>query len=246
MSETTTDSAETLRLAELAEAEAAEAEAAAAAARARAEQLRERRTSDNDDPETHADLSDEDGSDEDVSDEDVSDEDGARPARRRVTAAAVRTVAESVAGIAVLALIAMSAFFLYQARTMDRYHEQRSEFAAAAQQGVVNLMSLDFNNAQSDIQRVIDSTTGEFHDDFASSTGDFLTVMKESQVVTTATVNATAVETMTDDSAIVLVAATSQVANSVSKQPNPRIWRLSVTVSRVGDQIKMAKVEFVP
>lgn len=240
MSETATDSAEALRLAELAEAEAAEAEAAATAARARAERLREQRSADrNPTDET-------DQSDEASSEDEKSGEDSARPPRRWITAAGVRTVAESAAGIVVLALIAASAFFVYQGRMMDRYHHQQSEFAAAAQQGVVNLMSLDFNNAQSDIQRVIDSTTGEFHDDFASSTGDFMTVMKESQVVTTATVNATAVETMSDDSAIVLVAATSQVANSVSKQPNPRIWRLSVTVSRVGDQIKMSKVEFVP
>jgi Mce-associated membrane protein len=231
MSETATDSAEALRLAELAEAEAAEAEAAAAAARARAQQLRDHRNT----PDAATDQP-----------EDTPDEDEARPPRRWITAAGVRTVAESAAGIVVLALIAAGAFFLYEGRMMDRHLQQQSEFAVAAQQGVVNLMSLDFNNAQSDIQRVIDSTTGEFHDDFASSTGDFLTVMKESQVVTTATVNATAVETMSDDSAIVLVAATSQVANSVSKQPNPRIWRLSVTVTRVGDQIKMSKVEFVP
>jgi Mce-associated membrane protein len=210
---------------------AADAAAAATAARSRAQQLRRERAAD-----TTPESSDQAG----------EPEENSRPKKLRISGAAVRAVAESAAGIAVLGLIAMSAFFLYQDRMMDRYHQQQREFAAAARQGVVNLMSLDFNNAQSDIQRVIDGTTGEFHDDFASSTGDFLTVMKESQVVTTATVNATAVETMSDDSAIVLVAATSQVANSVSKQPNPRIWRLSVTVNRVDDQIKMSKVEFVP
>ena len=244
MSETRTGTTEALRQAELAEAEAAEAEAQAAAARTRAQQLRERRVSEaaaaNEAFPPEADPVAEPAG------EAASDTRRKLSPRRWLTRGALRTVGESAAGIAVLVLIALSAYFLYQDRQLDRVREQQSEFAAAARQGVVNLMSLDFNNAQDDIQRVIDSTTGEFRDDFASSTNDFLAVMKESKVVTTATVNATAVETMSDDAATVLVAATSQVANSVSKQPNPRIWRLSVTVNREGDQIKMSKVEFVP
>ncbi|CAN5876933.1 hypothetical protein BH10ACT9_BH10ACT9_44660 [soil metagenome] len=236
MSDTRIDTAAALREAE---AEATEAEAQAAAARVRAQELRERRTPEKapapeaEDPESTAEA------------ETESDPVATPPARWR-SSTLWRSVAESAAGIAVLALVAASAFFLYQDRQAEVLREQQSEFAEAARQGVVNLMSLDFNNAQADIQRVIDGTTGEFHDDFASSTNDFMTVMKESKVVTTATVSATAVETMSDDSALVLVAATSQVANSVSMQANPRIWRLSVTVNRVDDQIKMSKVEFVP
>ena len=70
--------------------------------------------------------------------------------------------------------------------------------------------------------------------------------MQDSKVVTSTAVTATAVESMTDDSADVLVTATSQVANNASQQPSPRNWRLGVTVTRVDDQIKMSKVEFVP
>ncbi|CAN5459158.1 hypothetical protein BH11ACT7_BH11ACT7_28110 [soil metagenome] len=250
MSGTRTDLAAALREAELAEAEATEAEAQAAAARVRAQELRERRSADND-LETNK-LETDDPATDDPATDDAESTVEAEPAPEEPAPAwwrsgvLWRSVAESAAGIAVLALIATSAFFLYQGRQADVLREHQAEFAEAARQGVVNLMSMDFNNAQADIQRVIDGTTGEFHDDFASSTNDFMTVMKESKVVTTASVNATAVETMSDNSAVVLVAATSQVANSVSMQANPRIWRLSVTVDRVDDQIKMSKVEFVP
>jgi Mce-associated membrane protein len=236
MSDTRIDTAAALREAE---AEATEAEAQAATARVRAQELRERRTLEKapaPEAENH----------ESTAEAETDSEPVATPPAWWRSGSLWRSVAESAAGIAVLALVATSAFFLYQDRQAEVLREQQSEFAEAARQGVVNLMSLDFNNAQADIQRVIDGTTGEFHDDFASSTNDFMTVMKESKVVTTATVSATAVETMSDDSAVVLVAATSQVANSVSMQANPRIWRLSVTVDRVDDQIKMSKVEFVP
>ena len=51
---------------------------------------------------------------------------------------------------------------------------------------------------------------------------------------------------MSDDSAVVLVAATSHVTNAAGAKQDPRNWRLSVTVARDGDQIKLSKVEFVP
>lgn len=249
-----------LRQAEQAEAEAAEAEAMAAQARARAQQLRQRRATPeaSEGPTDAIDAPGPDSSDAVATTDAEEPGDGAdesAPARGRrfsmrptdwLSGTAWRATGVAAAITAVLALIAVSGYFVWQDRQVSRLHVQASQFAAAAQQGVVNLMSLDFNKAEADIQRVIDGTTGEFHDDFAGSTEDFMTVMKESKVITTATVNATAVETMTDDSAVVLVAATSQVANSVSKQPNPRIWRLSVTVNKVDDQIKMSKVEFVP
>ena len=71
-------------------------------------------------------------------------------------------------------------------------------------------------------------------------------VAQEYKVVTQATVNVVAVQTMTDDTANVLVAATSTVSNAAGQKQDPRAWRLAVDVARDGDQIKLAKVEFVP
>ena len=57
---------------------------------------------------------------------------------------------------------------------------------------------------------------------------------------------AAAVESMTDDSAVVLVSATSTVTNAAGAKQDPRPWRLSVNVARDGDRVKISKVEFVP
>ena len=65
-------------------------------------------------------------------------------------------------------------------------------------------------------------------------------------IVTEVTVNATAVESMSDDKAEVLVAAASRVTNTAGANQEPRTWRLSVSLEREDGQIKMAKVEFVP
>jgi Mce-associated membrane protein len=42
------------------------------------------------------------------------------------------------------------------------------------------------------------------------------------------------------------VAAKTQLTNATGAQHEPRAWRLSVTVTRDGGQIKMSKVEFMP
>jgi len=127
------------------------------------------------------------------------------------------------------------------------HHQQRAaEFAAAARQGVVALFSIDHNKAKEDVQRILDNSTGQFRDDFRHEAHDFTRVAQESKVVTEGTVQATAVESMTDDSAVVLVAATSNVTNAAGAKQDPRPWRLSVSVARDGDQIKISKVEFIP
>ncbi|MCK5751806.1 MAG: hypothetical protein KAH46_03775, partial [Mycobacterium sp.] len=104
----------------------------------------------------------------------------------------------------------------------------------------------NFNNAEEDVQRIIDNSTGEFKDDFELKAQDFVQVAQDSKVITEVSVNATGVESMTEDSAVVLVAASSRVTNTGGANQEPRTWRLSVHLQREGDQLKMSKVEFVP
>ena len=144
------------------------------------------------------------------------------------------------------ALITLSVLMLIDHRHQAAEQQRRAEYAAAAQQSVVTLMSLDFNKAKEDVQRIIDNSTGQFRDDFKNQADDFIKVAQDSKVVTEVTVNATGVESMTDDSAVVLVSATSRVTNAAGAKQEPRSWRLSVNLQREGDQIKMSKVEFVP
>lgn len=132
----------------------------------------------------------------------------------------------------------------YHAAAQDR--ERAAQFSAVARQGVVNMTTLDFTTPERDVARVLDGATGEFHDDFARRVDDFISVVRDSKVVTKGTVKSTAVESMTDSSAVVLVAATSTVTNAGGAKDEPRNWRLSVTVTRDGDQLKMSKVEFIP
>ena len=209
-------------------AEEAEAEAVAAEARARAARLRRQaRTAGSDDSgETTEAESTEAGS--------------TGTGGRRRTLAAV-----AASAVICTAVVACAYMLRHHAGASDR-DRRAAEFEAAARQGVVTLTTLDFDNADADVQRVLDNSTGEFHDDFRNRAQDFVDVIEQSNVATEGTVGAAAVESMTDDSAVVLVAATSKVTNAAGADQEPRVWRLSVTVTRDGDRLKMSKVEFVP
>jgi Mce-associated membrane protein len=170
----------------------------------------------------------------------------ARKRRLRLPRPSWKRVAVAVAILCTCALLAASGYMIWNHRQAVQEQQMSAEYAAAGRQSVVTLMSLDYNRAQEDVQRIIDNSIGQFKDDFQNQAEEFVKVAQESKVVTEVTVNATAVESMNPDSAVVLVAASSRVTNSAGAKQEPRTWRLSVSLQRDGGQIKMSKVEFVP
>jgi Mce-associated membrane protein len=238
------DSAKALALADEAEAEAAEAEAAAAAASARARAIRLRREAE---AEAEAALAQSDDDDPASDDEPTVDDVEDTPASSsRGWGLVVKVVAMTLAVLCSIALVAASVYLVSQHRRANDEKQLNAEYAAAGRQSVVTLMSLDFNNAEDDVKRIIENSTGEFKTSFEAQAQDFVKVAQDSKVVTDVTVTAAAVESMDADSAVVLVAATSRVTNAAGAKQEPRAWRLSVDLQRDGGQIKMSKVEFVP
>ncbi|MCF6389514.1 hypothetical protein L2K20_21285 [Mycobacterium sp. MBM] len=239
----------------LAEAEAAAAEAAAAAARARAEKISLKIESSAETTEKAADpeAGDTEAPEPDELATGQTESEGtetvapAAPTPRTGGAhRALRWAAVTVAMLSIGALVTVSVLMVIHHRGVEADQRQAAEYAAAAKQSVVTLMSLDFNSVDEDVQRIIDNSTGDFRKEFEAQAKDFATVAKESKVVTEATATAAAVESMTDNDAVVLVTATSKVTNTSGADQEPRSWRLTVNLTRDGDQIKLSKVEFAP
>jgi Mce-associated membrane protein len=158
------------------------------------------------------------------------------------------TIAAAVAILVIIAALAGSGYMIKQHHDAVQKRQRAAEFVAAAKQGIVNLTSLDFNNAKQGVQRILDNSTGSFKDDFLKMADDFTKVVEQSKVVSQGSVQAAAVDlnTMTDNSAVVLVASTSEVTNAAGAKQDPRSYRLIVTVARDGGQLKISKVEFIP
>jgi len=166
-----------------------------------------------------------------------------RPGRPRWS-----TVAASVAILAILAALSGNAYMIYLHHKAERDRQRVAEFAKAAGQGIINLTSLDFNDAKKGVQLILDNATGEFKDDFTKTADQYVKTVEEIKVHSQGTIQATAVDrdTMTDDSAVVLVASTQEVTNAVGAKQEPRSYRFIVTVKRDGGQLKLSKLEFVP
>ncbi|APE14038.1 hypothetical protein BOH72_01155 [Mycobacterium sp. WY10] len=223
-------------LAELAEAEATEAEARAEAARAKATAARLR----GGEPESKTE-SDAEGDELTDDDEDIELEPRGWWARiGAVTVAVAATVIVAIAALVVTGLMVVA----HQKVTAQQQH--RAELVAAARQGVIALLSIDYNRAKADVQHVIDLSTGTFKDDFTRGADDFVKTAEQSKAVTVGTVKSAALEKENGDTGVVLLAASSTVTNANGAHQDPRAWRMSVTVARDGAQYKMSNVEFVP
>ncbi|KZS76299.1 hypothetical protein A4G26_22000 [Mycobacterium kansasii] len=155
-------------------------------------------------------------------------------------------LAKAAAVVIICGFAALSGIMVWQHHQTTQRHERAEAFADGAKKGIINMISLDFRKAKEDVQRVIDSSTGEFKDEFQQRAADFTKVVEQSKVVTEGTVTATAVESMDGNTALVLVSATSRVTNGGNGKEEPREWRLKVTVTEENGQYKMSKVEFVP
>jgi Mce-associated membrane protein len=210
-----------------------------------------------DEAETDSDASDADSdatdADEAETEEEVSDQTPEDPESESESARSWRRVLpplsvtwKAAVIILICAFVGASGYMVWQRHETTERNQRTANFIAGARQGVVNMLSLDFNRAKEDVQRVIDSSTGQFRDDFQQRAKDFTTVVEQSKVVTEGSVNAAGVQSIDGNSALVVVAATSRITNAAGAKDEPRRWRLKVSVTDDGGQYKMSKLEFVP
>jgi Mce-associated membrane protein len=156
-----------------------------------------------------------------------------------------KTVTVGLGVVLASASLGASGYMVWQHHTIVHKRQLAAEFTAAARQEVTTLMSIDANHAKEDFQRIIDASTGDFKKQLSVMASPMAKQAEDSKVSSKATVEAVAVESVTDNSAVVLVAAKSDVTNADNTKRPPLVWRLSVTLNRDGGQLKMSKVDFL-
>ena len=169
------------------------------------------------------------------------------PPSTKPTSTLMSTAAVAVTTLVTAGLLAATGYMLWQHHKTAQQRHSVAEFVAAARQDVVNLMSMDYNKSQESVQRVLDGSTGKFRANFDETADEFAKALRDEKIITSASVNDAAVDSMTGDSAVVLVSATSrrEGKQAPKEQQQPQVWRVVLTLEREGDQIKMSGVEFV-
>lgn len=146
----------------------------------------------------------------------------------------------------VVVIGALAGWLAVQAHQSRQTEHQREAFLEAGRQGAVNLTTINWQHADADVQRILGSATGNFYDDFSTRSQPFLDVVKQVQSTSVGTVTQAAVESSTDNDAQVLVAVSVKTTKAGAPEQAPRAWRMRISVQKVGDEAKVANVEFVP
>lgn len=196
--------------------------------------------------EAEADAPEEDINDEGVKDEDTKDDsedgDAQTPAKSRMSHVRLATILGLVAVVALAGLCGWLGFRAYESR---KAADERNLFLQVGRQAALNLTTIDFEHADEDVQRVLDSSTGTFYDDFQARAQPFKEVVKQAKSKSVGTIAEAGVESETSDGAEVLVAVTVKTSNAGAAEQEPRAWRMRITVQKVGDEAKVANVRFV-
>lgn len=125
-----------------------------------------------------------------------------------------------------------------------RDDELRGRFLSEAKTAVVNLITVNANSVDTDVNRILESATGNFRSDFAERSQEFVSIVKQLNVSSNGTINEAGIEQVDGDSAKVLVSATSTVSNGSGAVEEPRVWRLRVTMVAQGNDIRVEKVDY--
>jgi Mce-associated membrane protein len=164
-----------------------------------------------------------------------------RPARRHTLRLAL--AASMVVVIALAALAGWLGWRVHESQQADR---QRAMYLAAARQGALNLTTISYTEVDSDIQRILDSATGTFHDDFQKRSQPFVEVVKQAQSKSKGTITESALESVQGDNAQALISVAVSTSTAQAAEQQPRAWRMRISVQKMGDTAKVSNVEFVP
>lgn len=163
------------------------------------------------------------------------------------TKAALRRRHAILFGLAtVIALSALIGWTGFRAHQAHHAQTQRNLYLQVARQGALNLTTIDAEHADADVHRILDGATGEFYADFAKRSQPFIDVLKQAKAKTVGTVTEAGLESQTADSAQALVAVSVLTSNAGQSEQGPREWRMRIEVQKIGDQVKVANVGFVP
>jgi len=127
------------------------------------------------------------------------------PRQRRLSHVRQALVVGLALVTALAALVGWLGFRAYQSHRADLQH---SLFLQVGRQGAINLTAIDWQHADTDVERILNSATA--------------------------------------DDAQVLVAVSVKTSIPNAPEQNPRAWRMRVSLHKLGDDVKVANVEFVP
>lgn len=152
------------------------------------------------------------------------------------------------ASVAVIAIVVLAVVGVVQGKAAHdngREVDREDRAVNAATEEVLALTSIDLTATQSDIDRILAGATDNFREQLASQAKAFRTSLAKSEVRSTGRVVSAGLTRIKGSKAVVLVATTGTVSNKGSSGPQPRNFRLRVSLAEVEGKWLVSGMEFV-
>lgn len=128
----------------------------------------------------------------------------------------------------------------------DELTAAQREVAAAARMEALAFLTVDHRNMDPLINAVLAGATGDFRKQYADQRSRLVRQAERTDAVSTGEIVALGVGDLDEDSATVLVAANSDVSNTMTgDQPQTRYYRLRLDLVREGDRWLTRNMQFV-
>ena len=154
-------------------------------------------------------------------------------------------LATTVGLVVVVGLTALVGWLGFTAYRQHQAQEQRQLFVEVGRQGALNLTTIDWQHADSDVQRIVDSATGTFRNEFSERRQPFIEVVKKAQSKSVGTITEAGLESESSDEAQLMVAVSVKTASLGAAEQPSRAWRMRISVMKVGNEVKISNVRFV-
>lgn len=151
-----------------------------------------------------------------------------------------------VSACIVVALSGLLGWFGYSLLQAHRAEQQQELFLRTGRQGALNLTTVNYAEVDADVRRILDGSIGTFHDNFQQRSQPYIDAVKRGQSKTQGAIVEAGLQSVSRDSARVLVVVTVKTSNAGVDEPHPRSYRMRIDVQKVTGGAKVSNAEFIP
>ena len=156
-----------------------------------------------------------------------------------------------VAPVVAVGLVALAAagalvgWLGFRAHEAQQGQALRNLYVQTARQAALNLTTISYTEADTDIRRILDSSTGAFREDFQRRSDPFVAVVKQARSKSEGTVTEAGLESANGDGGQVLLAVSVRTSLAEAPAGPPRNWRMRISVAKDGAGARISNVQFV-